>query len=332
MNFSSLVKTIIVSTVIIHIIGCSSSRTLPPPPQLDKVKINYIEDELSGWTDLPIGVYRVPNSQSLISGHQSNASFGILFGVLGVAIQSSIESSKGKTKVEKSRELLTITLTKEAKEITQELTSLPQFSGVFTDIDSESDTTLDIQPALVFTYHADDEVKPYVLLQVSLKEESSQKLLWNSRYIASLGQGKPLVGDNSWESNSGELLRENISQNLKKAIEVMLSDISSPYIRDEEKKITVQGHHPYMRKKFQTFGYELFQDESYIGYLPLLGDAVVFSGVNIMDKEHTTIRPFESGDSGFKIIEGETVEVTVPKEKQSFTGKPRKLPYGRLYD
>lgn len=304
MEFKSFIRVVSLCVVIGHLVGCSTSRTLPAPHQSQPIAINVTKDELSGWSDLPPGVYRVPDSQVIISGHQSSAILGILFGPLGIAVQSSIDSSRGESATQDASAILKMSLTDEATNTISEYLSDKKFDNdYFLGNNSDSSPQLNVRTAVVLTFINDVDVKPYVLLQTDLMESGTKKSVWKSRYISSSAISKPLTGDDSWLSDNGEGLKENLSVNLKKAIGIMLSDISSPFTRNEDELTMVQAYYPYVRKKFQTVGYKLSEDDESIAYIPLVGDAVVFSGVNLMDKSAITFRAAQSDDASFKFVE-----------------------------
>jgi hypothetical protein len=44
--------------------GCATyNMTNPAPHEAKPIAVNFVDDDLSGWTDLPIGTYGVPDSQ-----------------------------------------------------------------------------------------------------------------------------------------------------------------------------------------------------------------------------------------------------------------------------
>jgi hypothetical protein len=43
-------------------------------------------------SDLPLGVHRIPDSNVVISGYQGGGAMGILFGAVGMLVQSSVNA------------------------------------------------------------------------------------------------------------------------------------------------------------------------------------------------------------------------------------------------
>ena len=301
------IKLIFIAVVFIHVIGCSSTTLYPAPPQSEPIAIHFSEEGLSGWFDLPAGVYRVPDSQVIISGHQSDGLLQTVLGPLGRVMQSSINSEKAEKATENDNNILQITLTEAAKDIAQERISQPEFAQSFTDLRSPGSPVLDVKTAVILTFQNDHEAKPYVLLQAAFKDARTNTLIWESRYMASSGPAKPFEGDEGWTANDGEAFERNIAQNLEKAIILMMTDVSSPYPRKQNQLVTVQGFYPYARDKLQIVGYKLFEDDRNLIYQPKLGNAVVFSGVHIMDKSTIEVRPADPDDDVYKVVEEDEV-------------------------
>jgi hypothetical protein len=151
-------------------------------------------------------------------------------------------------------------------------------------------------------------VKPYVLLQAALKDTRLNTDIWWSRYISSSGPARPFSGENGWTANDGQVFEDNISENLQKAINLMLTDVATPYPRLASESVTVQGFYPYVRYRMQTVGYKLYETDTTLAYVPKLGDAIVFSGVHLIDKSTVDIRPTQKGDEVYKVLEEETSE------------------------
>jgi len=79
------------------------------------IVIDYTRDDISSWSDMPMGTYRVPNSQVLVSGHQKGNAIAIAIGLPG-AMDAATDTSGGKAAVQGSEETLRISLTPNAKD------------------------------------------------------------------------------------------------------------------------------------------------------------------------------------------------------------------------
>ncbi len=286
------------------ITGCASfEKTKPAPSVGQTIAVDVTAEELSGWTDLPTGTYRVPNSQVIVSGHQKGGAAGVLFGVLGVMVQGAINSSIGAQSVKDVEDALRIDLTASAGEASRELIASGRFGTTFSATPEGASAVLTVNTALIATYVSDTDVRPYVLLKASLRDANAKDAKWSTRYIASLGDARPLGGEGGWTSDGGQALRSVAQVNLRRAVEVMLADVASPYARDDQRLTAVQGGFPFVKQRLQTVGYQLAEDDASIVFIPKLGDVLVFAGVNVMDKTVTTYHPAGKDDSPFKVVE-----------------------------
>lgn len=295
--------SISVVTTTLMLTGCASFKmTEPAPVQAGVVKIQYTSNDPSSWSELPPGVYRVPGSQVIISGHQKGSVIGVIFGPFGVLAQSAINSSIGKGKTHNIEDALRINLTAEEQKITAALLTDANLGGKFTLQDSNNPTSLSVDTSVIINFVNDTDVRPYVLLKATLKDATAHKQIWSTRYIAAVGKARPLSGENSWTSNNAAPLKENLSLSLKSAIGIMLNDISSPAPRDAKKLTTVEAEFPYVKQPIQIMGYKVAEDEQSIAFIPKLGDMVTFQGVNILDKQVTVYRAATANDPLIKAI------------------------------
>jgi hypothetical protein len=283
--------------------GCATyNMTKPAPSQSKPTAIIFNTEELSGWT-LPIGVYRVPNSQVIISGHQKSGGAQFLFGLIGVAVANAIDSSIGEDSTQSVANALRINLTSQAQEITRKLIDSAQFSQTFTVQEDTNAFILSVITSVAVTYVNDTDVRPYVVLKASLRESMAKEPIWTTRYIASTGKARPLIGDNSWTASDGESLKSAVSGSLKKAITFMLVDVATPHIRDDANLTMVEGHFVYVRPRLQLVGYQLAEDSESIAFIPKIPDLGTFAGIHIMDKSVMFYRPAMKEEVVFKVVD-----------------------------
>lgn len=302
MKLLSSIKLMLLAILVMPLMACTSTTILPAPEQPESIAVHFTEDGLSGLFDLPTGVYRVPGSQVIISGHQSGSWVGSILGPFGLALQSAIDAESGQNAVQQSSDLLQISLTAAAEDIAQTLISQREYAQTFTDVATPGSPLLEVKTAVVLTYQDEELIKPFVILQAALKHARTNTTMWEGRYIASSGPARPLDGESGWAANEGAVFEDTIAQNLEKAVTTMLTDIAVPYTRTSKELITVQGHYPYIREKVQTVGYALFENDTDIIFQPKLGNAVVFSGVQIMDKSTITVRPTKADDEVYEVL------------------------------
>jgi hypothetical protein len=304
---SMLRPAVLAAASIFIFTGCGTlNRTKPAPAKSQPIKVRFSTEALSGMSDLPIGTYRVPDSQVIISGHQKGGPAGLLFGVVGVAIQHGVNRAGGKDAVEEIEKLLKINLTADGQAAAHKLIATDAYAAKFRE-GSGPGPVLSISTAVVLTFVNDTDIKPYVILKATLsdpkvKDKSKNKPGWSTRYIASLQAPRPLAGDNSWTADSAAALNSAIAANLERATEVMLRDVSNPFPRNDAKLYSIEGHFPFVKPRLQTVGYLLGEDADSIYFIPKLGDVIVFAGVNIMQNSVTTHREFMKGDPAFRVV------------------------------
>jgi hypothetical protein len=225
-----------------------------------------------------------------------------LFGVVGVLAQSAVDSGVGKAAVSNVQDALRVDLTDEAQSVTASLVGTGKFATTFSIAAANDAPMLTVVHYVVLTFVNDTDVRPYVLLKATLTAPGADKSLWTARYIASTGAPRPLEGENSYTANNGALLKAALSDELVADIRFMLTDVATPYPRDETKLIYVETSVPFVKQKVGMTGSELTEDDKWIVVAPRVGDLLVFAGVNVMDKSVTLYRP-ATGDDGFKFLD-----------------------------
>lgn len=286
----------------LHALAGTPKATLVAPTFEGPTQVEFSTDQVSKWTDLPLGTYRVPNSDVIISGHQKGgAAPMLLFGLIGVAVQSGINASHGKQAMASAEQALTFSIDEEAKTKLQAALAEPFYAGKFTG-DATPDRKFEVTGAVVMSFANQLEVLPYVTLRVKLMGNGGKSKLWTTRYIASTGPRRPLVGDGSWTDNEGAALRSQVSKLLDIAIETMLKDIAAPYPRDEASLTNVHGYFTHVNKPLQVVGYKLSEENGRMLFLPKLGTSIVFAGVNILDTDSVWQQPADKKDRPLKLL------------------------------
>lgn len=270
------------------------------PPQDGITQVEYSTKQTSKWTDLPLGTYRVPNSDVIISGHQKGgAAPMILFGVVGMAIQGSVNAQNGKEAMASAEQALTFSIDDEAKAVLAKVIAESDNAAKFT-MDA-TERKFEVTGAVVLSFANQAEALPYVTLRVKLLDKKGKKL-WTTRYIASEGGRRPVVGEGSWTENGGASLRANVSRNIETAIRTMLRDIANPYPRDEASLITAKGFFPHVNKPLQVVGYKLAEENGQLLFLPKLSTTIVFAGVNVLTPATLALAPAQPKDATLKLL------------------------------
>jgi hypothetical protein len=302
-SFRNKVLSVLALLALLQLGGCATFEfTKPAPTQQQPITLRVSGEELSGWTDLPLGVYRVPDSHVVISGHQKGQVAGLLFGLVGVAIAHAANASAGADTVKSAEQQLRMKLNDQVEASIQRIVAAEPFQRQFIQADRAGSAKLLLTPALVLSFIDESSVRPFVVIRARMVGTDG-KPQWNTRYIASSGESRPLLGPDGWLENDAVQLKKSVQGNLDRAMQTLAVDVTRPYPRDESKLTTVQGNFPYVKSKLQSVGFQLGEDEQYLTFVPKLGDVIVFSGVNIFDKKFIVHRPATKEDLPLKLVD-----------------------------
>jgi hypothetical protein len=284
--------------------GCASYNMIKQPPaQPQPISLAIAGDGPSGWSDLPIGVYRVPKTNVIISGHQGNAAgVGMMFGLVGVLAADAIGTSEGAKAVKNAEDALHVDLVPQAAADTQAALSSGRFGQAFILVPATDKPMVTVIPFTVITFVNDTEVQPYVILKTVMAAGKDPKSAWTTRYIATVGKPMTLAGDNSLTADGGALLKTALNTGLERAVGAMLDDVANRPVRDDKKMIYVESGVPYTKLKVGMPGYLLAEDDKSVVFAPKVADALVFAGVYVADKSVTTPRP-ATADDKLKLVE-----------------------------
>jgi len=241
-------------------------------------------------SDLPMGVHHIPDSNVIISGHQKSGGIGMLFGVVGMLVQSSANAATGTGKVRNVQDDLRFDVTTKAADLTGAMLADEKYRQLFTLSPKAGAATLAVVPYVVITFENETDVRPYVVLKTKLSTGAPDESPRTIKYFCCEGKPLPLSGENGLAENNGARLKELLTSELETAIHVMLLDRSQPYPRDDQAKIAVNGYLPFVGKPMKFKGYDLGRYNDY-SLVEFRGGAVVFSGVNIAEPSSLEIKP-----------------------------------------
>jgi hypothetical protein len=271
--------------------GCASYKEISAPPaQSQPIAVNFTNEGPNMWTEVPSGSYEIPNSTTVISGHQSGG-YGFLFGVVGVLAQDAIETKQGEKAVGGAQDALRIDLVPEARSLTQEAIASGKFGQTFAAAPVAGGPVLTVSPYVAMTFVDDQNVRAYVVLKVALKGKGAAD--WSSHLFASAGKPAPLMGPQSFTADDGKLLKASTSQALKRALDALYDDINVRRPRDETKKQIVWFDYPYIRGKCcgGLPSYVLAEDDQIMVVAPPNPDASVMAGVYVLEKSEISRHP-----------------------------------------
>lgn len=285
----AIYKLVPLAVCIATMAGCATFRNAEPFPKVQKeVSISVSKELPSTWSEMPTGVYAVPESRLFVSGHQGGQAASILFGPLGVLVGSAINAERGKNLVGDGSALSKQDLVSATERFVQDgLAAYPDTNLKFGSGKAGA-SQLELLPFAVLSYINDTDVRPYVIVRTTLKDETGKEV-WSSRYIAAAADARPFGGENGWYRDEGRSLDLALSQSLKRSVDVMLSDMAGKTSRDPKKWMYVSGQYAFVKQPLKLKGNPVVDDADYIAFTPRLGDVVVFTGVNIFDRKTVRI-------------------------------------------
>jgi hypothetical protein len=257
-----------------------------PAPSSTPTAIVFSEKGANGMSDLPMGVHRIPDSDVVISGYQGGGGIGMLFGVVGLMVQSSINADTGTGKVRSVEDDLRFDVRAKAIELTNTIMADDKFRTAFTLTPQPSGSTMTVTPyaALTFVKKTDD-VRPYIVLKTKVANGSDSGR--TIKYFCCEGKALPLA---SLTENNGARLKEVLTAELDTAVNVMLLDRSQPFPRNDEAKLDTNGLLPFVGKPLKWRGFDLGSYKDY-RLVEFRGGMFVFSGVNIVEPDGLEITP-----------------------------------------
>ena len=172
----------------------------------------------NGMSDLPMGVKRIPDSNIVVSGHQKGGALGMLFGVVGVAIQSAANTDAGGKRTNDIQDALRFDVAGKTSELTANILTEEAFRGAYTLATEESPSAVSVVPYIVLTYVNETDVRPYIVLKTKLEPEASSKKPRTIKYFCCEGPAMPLTGEGSLTDNNGEKLKALLTTELETEI------------------------------------------------------------------------------------------------------------------
>lgn len=245
----------------------------------------------NGMSDLPMGVKRIPDSNIVVSGHQKGGALGLLFGVVGMAIQSAANTDAGGKRTNDIRDALRFDVAGRAKELTSSILAEETFRGGYTLATAESPSAVSVVPFIVLTYVNETDVRPYIVLKTKLDPGADSKKPKTIKYFCCEGPAMPLTGEGSLTEDNGEKLKALLNTELETALRIMLTDRRQPYARNDDAKLDVNGSLPFVGKPSKWRAWDLGNYKDY-KLIEFRGGILVFGGVHAVEPGALVITPY----------------------------------------
>jgi hypothetical protein len=245
----------------------------------------------NGMSDLPMGVKRIPDSNIVVSGHQKGGALGMLFGVVGMAIQSAANTDAGGKRTNDLQDALRFDVTGRASELAGSILAEESFRGAYTLATAESPSGVTMVPYIVLTFVNETDVRPFIVLKTKLDPEAGSKKPRTIKYFCCEGPAMPLAGEGSLTANNGEKLKALLNAELDTALRIMLMDRRQPFARNDDARLDVNGSLPFVGKPFKWRAWDLGNYKDY-KLLEFRGGILVFGGVHAVEPGALEITPY----------------------------------------
>ena len=158
-------------------------QTGATPTEAPPTTIVYPGKGPNGLSDLPMGAHRIPDSNVIISGHQKGGGIGILFGVVGMLVQSTANADTGRKAVGNAQDSLRFDVAAKAAEMTATIVADDRYKRKFTLSPNAGGGTLSVVPYVVITFVSETDVRPYVVLKTKLDSGSPGATSQTTKYF-----------------------------------------------------------------------------------------------------------------------------------------------------
>ena len=283
---------VVLGLALVAATGCAHALSQPMPRLEGKLALKVSNEQPSKWTEMPLGVHQIPDTSVYVSGHQGAAGIGVLFGLIGVAAAHAAAQSTGEKKTQDAQAQLRLDMRALAERVLTEELGRRGAANRFAAAGTTGAGSLEIVPYLVVNFIGDEQVRPWVVLKTMLKDAKGEEQ-WKTKYVAGVGEARPLGGERGWASEDGAPLRQHVDRNLRLAMDVLLRDASGTLPRGTGRKVEVKAQWVWVKPFLERTAEVLEETGDALVVIPDVADAFVFAGVNILDKRAVTVKQEE---------------------------------------
>jgi len=274
--------------------GCASLTTKPFPRPQDRLGLLPTNDVPKETVDLPIGVYRIPDSNLYIANQQGDHALvgaSALFGLVGAGVAAADTEGKNKSEVAGFEEQLGSDVPKIAEDLLKKRMVGKRAEERFFLSDDPANSPIQITTYAVLSFIEDKRWRLWTVLKVDYFPSGYGNREWYCRYISGTERPRPMDGPEGWSANNGKNLRSSLEKNLSNSIDVMLKDLSGGLRPEKPQQIRSRGRWMFYKKPQENTVtvIEAGTDRSVV--LPQVEEDEYFAGINILPKDFEEKRP-----------------------------------------
>ena len=282
-------RAVIVAFLALAATGCTHALSQPMPDTKGQLALKVLGERPSKMSDMPLGVYQIPDTSVYVSGHQGAAGVGMLFGIIGVAAAHAAAQSTAERKTQDATDQLKVDLRSITEQLVVDELARRADSGRLAAAGSAGAGTIEIIPYLVVNFIGEDKARFWVALKASLRDANGDEK-WKTKYHAGVGEARPLTGEDGWASEDGSRVREIVGRNLRLAVDALLRDASGALPRETGRTVTINTQWIWMKPFFESKATVLEETDDTLTVVPDVMDGLVFAGVNILDKKSIAVK------------------------------------------
>lgn len=267
--------------------GCAT-MTKPFPNVEGTTKMVVTGDAPSYLHDWPPGTYRIPDTNVLVSnsqGDESSIGPAILFGFAGVEINGGGIAAGIKDKLKGSEDALNLNIRDQADGYLQNALANSNGPGRFSYGNVGEGNQVIITPYMVLSYIDEVKARLWVILKAELFTPHNRFHDWYCRYIASLGDPRPLKGEDGCLTNQGKNLQNDLNLNMQAAFDVMFRDLYGNLRTGKPATGKMNGRWVFFKYPHKADVKVLERTDDWDAVLAMNDDDEYYAGVNILPKD-----------------------------------------------
>lgn len=283
--FQRILASVLATLLTLVFSGCATyNRIADYPVAARTTAVAVVPKPMSKMNELPVGGYYDAERQIVVTGHQKGMFAGLMFGVVGVLVADQMNKSSGASKygddsAKSGTDLATLT-----REIVSSAVAKGTAPGW--SVATVETAGLRLSPYAIFTVEKSGEARLHAMLRAEIPGKDG-KPTWSARYFVRAPGLHKLDGDDTWMTQGR--FEPAIRAALERATAVCIADTAGQLSGNTTQ--TAKGHYPFLNMDFEVRVIAVREDaDAIIGRLAI-GDAAIFAGTHVLDRQDYSFKP-----------------------------------------